>query len=464
MRLNKIILLIIVSFFISCDKENIINTPDNDVIPIDTKIEDAWVYFKDKPNKATFLTDPLKMVSLKSKQRRERQGIAFNVSDVPIEKTYYTAVKNTKGITILAKSKWLNAVHIQGTKTNINTLKNNLFVEKIEYADKSLNTNRVSNTKVKHNPANKFGTTSSFNYGGAFNQIKMLGGEDLHLAGFTGSSITIAIIDNGFAGVNSFTAFNRMLVNNKILGGYNFVNRGASYYSGGSHGTSVLSTIGGYLLNQYAGTAPDASFYLFISEDDSKEVVLEESLWVEAAERADSVGVDIINTSLGYSTFDYSKHSHTYADMNGTTTFISRGAKVAATKGMILLVSAGNEGADTWKYITAPADVDGVLTVGAVDLNRTIASFSSFGPTFDARIKPDVLAMGKAVYVIDKNGGVATSNGTSFASPILAGVVACYWQKYPTKTSVEIIDMVRKSGHLYTTPTPQEGYGIPFLN
>lgn len=461
---SKIILLIMVSFFIACDKENVINTPDNDVIPIDTKIEDAWVYFKDKPSKATFLADPLKMVNLKSKQRREKQGIAFNETDVPIESSYYTTVKNTKGITILAKSKWLNAVHIQGTKTNINTLLAKSFVAKIEYADKSLNTARISNSKIKHNPDNKLGTISSFNYGGALNQIKMLGGDNLHNDGYTASTISIAIIDNGFIGVNSFTAFNRINNNSKIIGGYNFVKRGASFYTGGSHGTSVLSTIAGFLTDQFAGTAPDASFYLFISEDDSKEVILEESLWVEAAERADSVGVDIINTSLGYSTFDYAKHNHTYADMNGNTTFISRGAKIATTKGMILLVSAGNEGADTWKYITAPADVDGVLTVGAVDLNKNIASFSSFGPTPDARIKPDVLAMGKDVYIIDGSGFVKTASGTSFASPILAGVIACYWQKYPTKTSLEIIDMVKKSGHLYLTPTPQGGYGIPFLN
>lgn len=462
--LSKFFIVFLFTFLISCDKENIINTPDNDVIPIDTKIEDAWVYFKDKPSKAVFLADPLKIVTLKSKLRREKQGIAFNETDVPIESTYYTAVKNTKGVTILAKSKWLNALHVQGTKTNINTLLTKSFVARIDYADKSLNTSRVTNAKIKHNPSNKLGAISTFNYGGALNQVKMNGGEAMHLAGYTGSGMTIAILDNGFPGVNSYTAFNRIMDNNKVLGGYNFVKRGTSFYSGGSHGTSVLSTIAGFLAYQYAGSAPDASFYLFITEDDSKEVILEESLWVEAAERADSVGVDIINTSLGYSTFDYAKHNHTYADMNGNSTFISRGAKIATTKGMILLVAAGNEGADTWKYITAPADVDGVLTVGAVDLNRNVATFSSFGPTFDARIKPDALAMGKDVYIIDGSGNVKTSSGTSFASPILAGVVACYWQKYPTKTSLEIIDMVKKAGHLYSAPTPQGGYGIPNLN
>lgn len=457
--------MIMILWLFSCDKENFIDTPVDNSVPTDTKIEDAWVYFKDKPSKNVFLADPLKMVSARSKTRREKQNIPFVENDVPIESSYYSAINSSKGIVVLAKSKWLNALHIQGTKTNINALKSNSFVLKVEYADKSLNTNRVASYKQSHHPENKFGSISAFDYGGAYNQIKMIGGDVLHNEGFTGTNMIIAIFDAGFPGVNAFPAFKRLHDNNKILKGYNLVKRGTSYYTGSSHGTSVLSTIGGFSSNPtFVGTAPDASFYLFITEDDSKEVILEESLWVEAAELADSLGVDIINSSLGYTTYDYKNHSHKYEDMNGSTTFISRGAAVGASKGIIIVNSAGNEGASPWKYISAPADVAGVLSVGAVDFNKTIASFSSFGPTFDSRVKPDVVAQGKGVYVVDGAGGITTSNGTSFASPILAGVIACFWQKYPTKTSKEIIQMVKSSAHLYNNPTNQEGYGIPFLN
>lgn len=462
---NSILLLFLIISAISCDQENFINVPDTNNNIQDTQIEIAWVYFRDKPSKITYLENPTQMLSLRSIERRTRQNIALDIIDVPIEKSYYNQVKNATGIKIMAKSKWLNALHLEGTKTNINKLKLFKFVEKIEFADKSLNNGRVLETKRQHHPENKLGTINTdFNYGNGLTQIKMLGGEALHQQNFTGKNMQIAVIDAGFPGVNTFIAFNRVRVNNQILGGYDFVKRNTNFYTGDSHGTSVLSTIAGYLDNQFIGTAPDASFYLFITEDITKETPLEESLWVEAAERADSLGVDIINTSLGYTTFDNPKHDYTYADMNGAKTFISRGAEIGASRGMILVNAAGNEGANSWKYIIAPADAKSVLSVGAVNASKIIAPFSSFGPTFDGRVKPDVLAHGQAVYVISASGTIATSNGTSFASPVMAGVVACFWQKYPNKTNKEIIQMIKESAHLYNNPSPQYGYGIPKFN
>jgi hypothetical protein len=452
--------------FLACDKDNNLEIPDQNNNLTDTQIELAWVFFKDKPSKQTFLANPTSMLSQRSINRRTKQSIPFDDIDVPIEKSYYNQIKNTAGITIKAKSKWLNAVHIEGTKTNINKLKLLSFVAKVEFADRSLNiSGRVSDAKRSHHPENKFGTvTTDFNYGNTLTQIQMLGGEVLHQQNFTGSGMHIAVIDAGFPGVNTLTAFNRIRANNQILGGYDFVNRNSNFYTGNSHGTSVLSIIAGFVDNQFVGTAPDASFYLFITEDNNKETPLEESLWVEAAERADSLGVDVINTSLGYYTFDNPKHDYTYADMNGSKTFISRGAEIGVSRGMILVNAAGNEGADPWKYIIAPADAKSVLTVGAVNASKVIASFSSFGPTSDGRVKPDVLAHGQLVYVINSAGNIATSNGTSFASPVMAGVIACYWQKNPTKTNKEIIQMVRESAHLYNNPSPQYGFGIPKFN
>jgi hypothetical protein len=462
----KLVVFGMMVLFLACDKDNNLEIPDQNNNLTDTQIELAWVFFKDKPSKQTFLANPTSMLSQRSINRRTKQSIPFDDIDVPIEKSYYNQIKNTAGITIKAKSKWLNAVHIEGTKTNINKLKLLSFVAKVEFADRSLNiSGRVSDAKRSHHPENKFGTvTTDFNYGNTLTQIQMLGGEVLHQQNFTGSGMHIAVIDAGFPGVNTLTAFNRIRANNQILGGYDFVNRNSNFYTGNSHGTSVLSIIAGFVDNQFVGTAPDASFYLFITEDNNKETPLEESLWVEAAERADSLGVDVINTSLGYYTFDNPKHDYTYADMNGSKTFISRGAEIGVSRGMILVNAAGNEGADPWKYIIAPADAKSVLTVGAVNASKVIASFSSFGPTSDGRVKPDVLAHGQLVYVINSAGNIATSNGTSFASPVMAGVIACYWQKNPTKTNKEIIQMVRESAHLYNNPSPQYGFGIPKFN
>lgn len=462
----RFIVLAMVLLFFACDKNNTLEIPEQNEDPIDTQIEIAWVFFKDKPSKATYLANPSLMLSQRSIQRRTRQNILLDDNDVPIEKTYYNEVKNRAGIKIMAKSKWLNALHIEGTKTNINKLKQLSFVAKIEFADKSLNaTDRVAPAKRLHHPENKFGSISTdYSYGNGSNQIEMLGGEALHQQNFTGTGMIIAVIDGGFPGVDTFIAFKRLRDQNKILGGYNYVTRSSNFYTGISHGTAVLSTIASYVDNQFIGTAPDASFYLFITEDGTKETPLEESLWVEAAEKADSLGVDIINTSLGYFTFDNPKYDYSYADMNGSKTFISRGAEIGFSRGMIIVNAAGNEGAEPWKYIIAPADAKSVLAVGAVDAAKIIATFSSFGPTADGRVKPDVLAQGLNAFVINADGQIAPSSGTSFASPIMTGVIACYWQKNYTKKNTEIIQMIKESAHLYNNPSPQYGYGIPKFN
>ena len=427
--------------------------------------EDAWVYLKDKPSSVTYLATPLTMLSQRALDRRTRQSIALDSKDVPVEATYYSQIKSATGITVLAKSKWLNAIHVQGTQTNIKNLKITFsFVDEIEFANNSLNAKgkvmqRSSDTKKK----NKFAEISTtFNYGNATNQIEMLKGDYLHQQGFTGDGMYIAVIDAGFPNVNTLAAFKRLRDNNQILGGYDFVNRSTNFYAGHNHGTNVLSDIGGYIDGQFVGTAPDASFYLFRTEDAANEVPLEESLWVEAAERADSLGVDVINTSLGYTTFDNANYNYSYADMDGKTTFISRGAEIGASRGMILVNAAGNEGNDPWKYMGAPADATSVFTVGAVNATETIASFSSFGPTSDNRVKPDVLAHGQSVYVINHiSGSPITSNGTSFSSPIMTGVVACFWQAFPNLTNAQIMQRIRESADRYSNPHEQYGYGVP---
>jgi len=424
--------------------------------------EDAWVYFNDKPSESSFINAPLTMLTQRSIDRRTRQQISLDIKDVPVEASYVLQIKNASGVIIKARSKWLNALHIQGEQADIENLLNLNFVSKIAFANKSLNTsakNAASEKLVGQN--NKLDVTTDFNYGNAANQIEMLKGNVLHQNNFTGEGMQIAVIDAGFPNVDKFEAFNRIRDNNQILGGYDYVNRNPNFYTGHYHGMAVLSTIAGYIENEFVGTAPDAKYYLFISEDSANETPLEESLWVEAAEKADSLGVDVINTSLGYTTFDNSAYNHSYSDMDGNTTFISRGAEIAFSRGMLVVNAAGNEGNDAWRYISAPADASAVLSIGAVNASGAIASFSSFGPTADGRIKPDICAQGASVYIIDSGGNVATSNGTSFASPVLTGVLTCLWQAFPEKTNAEIVQLVKESAHLFQNPTSQEGYGIP---
>ncbi len=426
--------------------------------------EDAWVYFKDKPGAQAYFDSPLTMLSQRALDRRSLQGIALDSKDIPIYQPYINQIIASTGITVKAKSKWFNCVHVRGLQTDINALKLLSFVEKVDFANHSISPNKISTTKQgKTKPVNKtVQTTTNFNYGNSANQIQMLNGHLLHQSNYTGSGKIIAVMDGGFPGVNTAAPFARLRANNQILGGYDYVNRNTNFYTGISHGTSVLSLMGGYVDNVLVGTAPDASYYLFITEDGPNESPLEMSNWVEAAEEADYLGVDIINTSLGYTTFDNPNYNFTYNDMNGSSTFISKGLDIAFSRGIVCVVSAGNEGSSAWHYISAPADAVNALAIGAVKADETYATFSSQGPTFDGRVKPDVTAQGQFPYVSDAAGSISNNgSGTSYSGPIVAGMVACLWQALPAKTNQEIKQLITKSADRYTLPTVQYGYGIP---
>ncbi len=427
--------------------------------------QDAWVYFNAKPNSQLFSESPLKMLSQRALDRRTTQNIPLDFKDFPIEESYLSQVKTAPGIMIMAKSKWMNAIHVRGQQSDINSLALFSFVNKIDFADKSLNQLGKVAKSIKAKKGDRIKKTKiEYAYGSSSNQIQMLNGHLLHQQNYTGSGKIIAVMDGGFPGVNTIQPFQRLIANNQILGGYNYVMRDADFYTGSSHGTSVLSTIGGYKENSLVGTAPDASYYLFITEDDTSENPVEESLWVEAAEKADSLGVDIINTSLGYFDFDNEAYNHTYSEMNGTTAFMSRGAEIAFSRGMLLVTSAGNSGNSSNPYIAVPADAVSVLAVGAVNSTETKASFSSVGPSFDGRIKPEVMAQGQAAIVSDAAGNIVTANGTSFSGPIMAGMAACLWQAFPEKTNQEIRNLILQSSDKFSIPNNQYGYGIPDFN
>jgi subtilisin family serine protease len=427
------------------------------------QVEDAWVYFNDKPSAATFLANPLTMLTQRSLDRRTAQNILLDITDVPVEQAYITQITAATGITVMAKSKWLNALHIRGAQTDIQALTGLPFVNSVKFANHSLNPGgRIAQNSNKIQSVNKqYEIEVVYNYGGSQNQIEMLNGHLLHQQNFTGQGKIIAVLDSGFTGVNTAAPFQNLITNNQILDGYNFPDRNTNYFSRHNHGTNVLSTMGGFADGQLVGTAPSAQYYLFITEDVNSENPVEESYWVEAAELADYYGVDVINSSLGYFDYDNANYSHQYEDMIGNKTFASRGANMAFNKGIVVVISAGNSGATAEPHIATPADAIGALTIGAVNSTEVYASFSSIGPSFDGRVKPDVCAKGLQATVSNTSGGIVTASGTSFSSPIMAGMVATFWSAVPTLTAQQVVDFIRQSADNYNAPTNQKGYGIP---
>lgn len=422
--------------------------------------EDAWVYFNDKPNAAAFFSNPLSELSQKSLDRRTAQGIALVINDAPLEVTYVDQISSATGITVMAKSKWLNCLHIRGSVTDIQALSALSFVNNVCFADNSLN-NKMA-TLAAISPVNKsLEVQESFNYGTSLNQIQMLNGHLLHQTNYTGGGKIIAVLDSGFFGVDTAQPFQRLFTNNLILGGYNYVSQSNNLYVLHNHGTMTLSCMGGFTDNQLVGTAPDASYYLFITEDVATENPVEESYWVQAAEEADRLGADIITSSLGYFGYDNPNYSYTYSQMTGNTAFASKGANIAFSKGIVVVASAGNSANSADPHIGVPAEANNVLAIGAVKADRSYASFSSIGPSFDLRVKPDVMAQGQSSVLSNTTGSIVTASGTSFSCPIMAGMIACFWQAIPWANNAQIVQFVKQSADRFLTPDNLFGYGIP---
>ncbi|WP_223033911.1 S8 family serine peptidase [Hanstruepera marina] len=420
--------------------------------------EDALVYFNAKTDVASALANPLTILTQEAIHRKNLRGTLIDFRDVPVDETYISQIKNTEGITVLAKSKWFNAVHVQGSEVHINNLLNESFVGHIEFFDRNLNESRVGDINKKPSIENR---RPNFEYGNATTQVEMINVDDLHALGYTGEGVIIAALDAGFGNVDTMTGFQRLRDSGNILGVYDFYNRSENVYidEAGYHGTISLSTMAGFFEGEYTGTAPNASFYLFRTDNAfGIDQPIEESLWIEAAERADSLGADIISSSLGFRGWFEERYSYTPEDMDGNTTYITRGANMAFEKGMLIVNSAGNEGEDG---VIAPADAEHVLTVGAVYGSGEYAYFSSQGNSFQPSQKPDVVARGWNVAVIHESDEVRVAHGTSFSSPIVAGAIACLWQAVPSLTHAEIMQAVKQSASQYSTPDNFLGYGIP---
>ena len=433
--------------------------------------DDEYVVFlKDKNNSPYSISNPSEFLTTKSIERRQRYSIGFDISDLPVNPSYIEQIKSMGG-NVKYASKWLNGVVIIGGD-NLNAINSLPFVKEIR---------RIRDSRVyDKNPGlnNKFlvldnnnstyrtiheKSSMGYDYGASYNQIAMLSGEALHNSGFRGEGMTIAVLDAGFLHVDTMAIFDSLRVNNQILGTKDFVLPGANVYGQdmSPHGMMVLSVMGGILPGKLIGTAPKANYWLLHSEDYYAEYVGEEYNWVAAAEFADSVGVDIINSSLSYTTFDDTMQNHTYSQMDGNTTIITKGADMAAKKGILVVCSAGNYGNTLWKYIGAPADGDSVFTIGAVEPDSVYASFSSTGPSFDKRIKPNVVAQGYGAVTAGLNGGISYQSGTSFSSPIIAGMCACLWQSKINHNNMEIIQAIESSANQFSNPDSLLGYGIP---
>ncbi|MCB0761287.1 MAG: S8 family serine peptidase [Flavobacteriales bacterium] len=420
-----------------------------------------WIQFTDKANSPYSIDQPRQFLSDRALERRARMGIAVNSMDLPVNQTYINEVTAlSPEIYVVNRSKWFNAITIHlPDSTLLESIANLPHVLQI----KSVTTYAGSREVALNRSTDSTPYTSETAYGDSEAQVKIHGGHILHEMGFRGRGMQVAVLDAGFRNVDKLPAFAKLRNEDRILGTHDFVDGDDYVYHAHDHGMMVLSTMAGYVPDSLIGTANEASYYLLRTEDPDQENVIEEDNWIAAAEWADSVGVDLINTSLGYSTFEDSLASHTYADMDGNTARISIASDLAAARGMLLVTSAGNSGSNAWHYITAPADADSVLTVGAVDRSGNHAFFSSFGPTSDGRIKPDVMAIGLQSTIARPDSTFTPGNGTSFSSPIMCGLVTCLWQAFPQKSNMEIIDKVKRSAHLYSMPNDSMGYGIPDL-
>jgi len=436
------------------------------------------IYLSDKNNNSFTVQNPQQYLSARAIQRRTNQNLAYNISDLPITQSYINDIANT-GAKILKKSKWQNFVCVQiADSTQLTAIMQLPFVVTNKLVNRVATLSSIQNkidkfqientvfptSKIaKNNITNVIEVDTSISYGASFNQANQIAVDALHNIGYMGQGIQVAVFDAGFPNVDTLSTFDSLRMNNRLLGHYNFISDTIDVFNSSynSHGTNTLSCMVAWTQGQLVGTAPRASYYLFITEYAPSETPYEEVCWLAAAEYADSLGVDVISSSLGYTTFDYAASNYTNADMDGNTTICTKAADMAASKGILVINSAGNSGAGSWQIIGAPADGDSVLSIGAVNENGVRASFSSKGYTADGRIKPDVCAQGANTVIAKHTGGFQTGNGTSFSGPVLAGAAACLWQAFPNKTNMEIQGAIKQSASQYNSPDSLLGYGIP---
>ncbi len=426
------------------------------------------VRFKDKGTNPFSLSNPSANLTNRAIQRRTRYSIVIDSTDLPVTPRYVDSIRLAGAVAILNTSKWLNQVAIQTSDAaaliKINSFPfvagtsaaGNTFIQPV---NKLLNPPYIPEPATPQTPQ---GLNDFYNYGQSYGQVHIHNGEFLHNHGFRGEGMQMTILDAGFFHYLSLPTFDSVRNNGQILGTWDFVDRNASVDEDHQHGMNCFSTISANMPGVFVGQAPKASYYLYRTEDAATENPVEEQNWAAGAERADSLGVDVFTTSLGYTTFDNPVYNHTYADMNGNTTIIAKASDMAAKKGILVLASAGNDGNGGWHFIGTPADADSIIAVGAVSVTGAVAGFSSYGPSSDGQIKPSVAAVGAGAVIANPSNGQPTfGNGTSFSCPNMAGIATCLWQAFPEVNNMSIIDVLQKSASKALSPDDRVGYGIP---
>jgi Subtilisin-like serine proteases len=415
------------------------------------------VYLKDKGVSSLKLSSPEDFLSPESVERRMLWATFVDETDFPVSQSYLDELKVT-GAAIVTQSKWMKTVVVESADSLIaEQLALLTFVDSVKCVWNG--ENRYSDWECPDDTSYFASMDKPVEnmYGDAAEQIEMLNGMRLHDLGYRGKGMRIAVIDAGFMNVDRMDAFSSI----NLIGTYNVAFPKRNVFCEDDHGTKVLSCLATNLAGVMVGTAPDASYLLIKSEDTRWECPIEEDLWAAAVEYADSVGVDIISSSLGYFKYDNIQDYYKREDINGKTAFVSHIACIAAKKGILIVSSGGNEGNGEWEKITFPSDAFDVLSVGSITSEKERSSFSSVGLTADFRIKPDVVALGSRVCTIGSSGQVQYTNGTSFSTPIIAGMAACLWQAFPLLKNTEVIELIRESSSQYKKPDAQLGYGIP---
>ncbi len=436
-----------------------------------------FIRFTDKNNSPYSIANPSTYLSPRAIQRRANQNIPVDSLDLPVNPQYISNVI-ALGATAFNKSKWFNGVVISvPDSATLNAVLALPYVRNIDHVWRKKNVegkNKFETLSTAPQSTMRYTqpvATQSYNYGLSYNQIHIMNGDYLHDLGFSGEGMVISILDGGFYHADQLPAFDSLNADNRILGTWDFVAGNASVYEDDAHGEAVLSCIASNIPDSLVGTAPKASFYLLRSEDVPHENIIEEYNWAAAAEYADSAGTDVISSSLGYTTFDNfifqgdtlpSESNHTYSDMDGHTCPSSIAANLATTRGILVLTSAGNSGNDPWHYISAPSDGDSVISVAAVTPEGFHSNFSSYGPSSDGDVKPNLAAQGSFTVVQGSDGLISIFGfGTSFACPVLAGSATCLWQAHPSATAMEIKNAMQQSANYASAPNDSLGYGIP---
>jgi len=427
------------------------------------------IKLKNKGGSAFSFSTPSAYLSQRAIDRRTRYGIAIDSTDIPVTPSYITQIRNVSNVTVLNISKWHNSVSIETSDPNAITTINGLpFVQSVAPIAARTQNNTTEKLTISDHPyissQRVTGITDFFNYGsGSLAEINLHKGQFLHNIGLRGQGMLIAVLDGGFFNYTTLDAMDSIIVNNQVLDTWDFYSNNTTVSDDHPHGMQCLSTIAANIPGQFIGKAPKANFMLYRTEDTFSEYPIEEFNMVCGMERADSAGADVISASIGYSDFNDPSFDHTYAQMNGNATIAAIGADLAAKKGILFVVAAGNEGGTAWHYIMTPADGDSVLAVGAVNTSGTVGSFSSYGPSSDGQVKPDVASVGVNAMVQSTANTVATGSGTSFACPNMAGLSTILWQAFPEVNNMRIARALREAGSIASAPDDRIGYGIPDL-